>query len=152
MRLMTAYRIAKIFNRRLSKGIEKRSSILNVYIKKLKKLKVDLPPRKAVGQELEVEEKTSNKWETIADIFSFLDTSTLAKENPEAVGSSAKRVFGILSKFIPVLEPINRVIKKFPSRNIATVVKWLGTPTPEHFIHMFAKRKAKETKKEKKEQ
>lgn len=48
--------------------------VLEVYAAKFKQFSVNVKARKLVAKELSVDEQNALKWQTVGDIFSFIDS------------------------------------------------------------------------------
>ncbi len=121
----------------------KESNILEIYAAKFKMLKINIKARKLIAKELSVEEANALKWQTIGDIFSFIDSSSLAKEHPKEAVRVLKIVAGIITVIYPASAVITGIIIALPQSKAALMMEWLGKPTPEHIIHEIANKKAK---------
>ena len=121
-------------------------NILDIYAAKFKMLKMNVKARKMIAKELSIEEQNALKWQTVGDVFSFIDTSSLAKEHPKEASRVLKIVAGIITAVIPASAPITAVVIALPQDKAAQLVEWLGKPTPEHIIHKIAEEKSKKAK------
>ena len=139
--------VAQVIGKNIAESNEEEVSIIELYAYKLKTLKLNVTARKAVAKQLTVEEKNALNWQTVGDIFSFLDASSLAKENPKEAARLLKLIVGIVGALVPTFAPISAVIVMLSTKDAATLVEWLGKPTPEHVVHEIAKRKSKKLKK-----
>lgn len=119
------------------------NGILEVYAEKFKMLKVNLKARKLVAKELSIDEQNALKWQTVGDIFSFIDTSSLAKEHPKEAVRVLKIVAGTITAFNPGVAVVTGIIIALPQKRAAQLIEWLGKPTPEHIVHKIAEKKAK---------
>ena len=138
--------VAKVVSQEIVESDDNKIGIAEIYAYKFKMLKLNVAARKKIAKELTVEERDALRWQTVGDIFSFIDTSTLAKENPKEAAKILKLVAGILGAIFPIISPISVVILALPTKKAASLVEWLGKPTPEHVIHELAKRKSKKAK------
>ena len=125
---------------------EDEKTLLDVYSDKFKNLKLNLRARKKVAKELNVKEKNALNWKTVSDIFSFIDSSTLAKEHPVEAARTLKIVLSVLSAIYAPIAPIAENVNEMSMKNIAKYMEWLGKPTPEHIIHKVAEHYSKNTK------
>ena len=122
------------------------NNLLDIYLEKFKNLEIDVQTRKVIAKELSVEEQKALNWKTVADVFSFIDSSTLAKEHPKEAARILKFVSGILAVIYPLIAPISAIIVALPEKKAALLVEWLGKPTPEHVVHEIAKKKSEGVK------
>ena len=139
--------IAKIIGLDLSKRKENEGNILDVYAYKFKQLKLNASARKEMGKELSVEEKEAMNWETVGDVLSFFDASSLAKENPKESAGLLKTIVSIVGAINPKFKPIAKGINAVPDKQCALIIEWLGKPTPEHIVHEIAKKQSKKKRK-----
>ncbi len=116
--------------------------MLAVYIDKVKEINVNFKARRAIAKTLDIEEIHALRWKTVGDIFSFLDTSTLAKEHPKEFATTFKSAATTIGNIFPIIKPIMNAIKKVPDEKLARVLEWLGKPTPEHVAHVVANKKS----------
>ena len=130
--------VVDVVSDNISEDQELDTSIIDDYREKFKNLKLNLRTRKKIAKELDLGEKTALNWKTVGDIFAFIDSSTLAKEHPREASRILKLVAGIISVFIPVILPVTGIIIALPQKTAASLMEWLGKPTPEHVIHKFA--------------
>lgn len=93
-----SFKVANAVVSNLPKEDEK--TLLDVYSEKFKDFKLSIRARKKVAKELNVKEKTALNWKTVSDIFSFIDSSTLAKEHPQEAARTLKIVLGGISCYI----------------------------------------------------
>lgn len=138
--------VTKVVSKEIIESDDNKIGILEIYAYKFKMLKLNVVARKKIAKELSIEEKSALRWQTVEDVFSFIDTSTLAKENPKEAARILKLVAGILGAIFPAISPIAVVIVALPTKKAASLVEWLGKPTPEHVIHEIAKHKSKKAK------
>ena len=125
---------------------EKDGGIFTAYAEKFKQFKINVKTRKMIAKSLSIEESKALKWKTVSDVFSFIDSSTLAREHPKEAARILKLVAGILTVIYPIITPITTAIVALPQKKAALLVEWLGKPTPEHVIHEIAERKSKGAK------
>lgn len=121
-------------------------SIIDDYRDKFKQFKLNWRARKRIAKELNISEKAALNWKTIGDVFAFIDSSTLAKEHPKEAARILKLVAGILGAIFPVVLPVTGIIVMLPQKAAASLVEWLGKPTPEHVIHKIADSQAERAK------
>ena len=148
MEKQQAVAIAELVNNTIDE--EKDEGVLQLYAAKFKELKLNVKSRKLIAKELKVEEQSALKWQTIADIFSFIDSSTLAREHPKQATKLLKEIAAIIGLIFPLVLPFMSVIIALPQKEAALLMEWLGKPTPEHLAYSIAAKKAKKTKKEEK--
>lgn len=123
--------------------------VLEVYAAKFKQFSVNVKARKLVAKELSVDEQNALKWQTVGDIFSFIDSSSLAKEHPKEAVRVLKTIAGIITVAFPPSSVVTGIIILLPQKQAAEMMEWLGKPTPEHIVHKIAEKKGnkKEMKK-----
>lgn len=139
-----SFKVANAVVSNLPKEDEK--TLLDVYSEKFKDFKLSIRARKKVAKELNVKEKTALNWKTVSDIFSFIDSSTLAKEHPQEAARTLKIVLGVLAAIYAPLATIAKNVDEMSMKNIAKYMEWLGKPTPEHVIHKVADHFSKNAK------
>ena len=136
--------IAKVITE--SANDEEEVSIFTVYAVKFKQLTINVKARKLIAKELSADEQAALRWKTVQDVFSFIDTSTFAKEHPKQAASLLKKIAGIIGIIYPLVLPLTTAIIALPTKKAAELVEWLGKPTPEHVLYKVAQYKAKGAK------
>lgn len=108
---------------------------------------IRIPRRKRarLGEALEVSKEESDTWGTIADVFSHIDTSELAKKNPKAAAIIWKTVSAVIALAFPITAPVAGLIAALPENVAGKVVELSGVATPEHIVHTVAEKKRKKT-------
>ena len=114
------------------------NKLIDDFRERFQNLKLNLRTRKKIAKSLSIDEKKALNWKTVGDIFSFLDTSTLARDHPEEASRLLKIVAGIVGIAFPVALPITGAIILLPTNVAAKLVEYLGKPTPEHVVHAIA--------------
>ena len=90
------------------------------------------------------EEETTNNWQKVSDILSYIDTVKLAKSNPEAVKTVLITILGIVSVIepTPIGEIITGIIMILPANVVAKIVELLGYLLPTHWLSKGAEKLA----------
>ena len=125
---------------------EKDEGVLQLYAAKFKEFKLNVKARKLIAKDLKVDEKNALTWQTVADVFSFIDTSTLAKEHPKQAVKLLKEVAAIIGLVFPPTLPFMTLVIALPQDKAAQLMEWLGKPTPEHIAYKIATKKANKKK------
>ena len=86
------------------------------------------------------EEETTNNWQKVSDILSYIDTVKLAKSNPEAVKTVLITILGIVAVIEPT--PIGEIITLLPANVVAKIVELLGYLLPTHWLSKGAEKLA----------
>ena len=128
--------ISKIVSEEMA--AEQDNKLVDDLRERFQSLKLNLRTRKKIAKSLSIDEKKALNWKTVGDIFSFLDTSTLARDHPEEASRILKIVAGIVGIAFPVALPVTGAIILLPTKVAAKLVEYLGKPTPEHIVHAVA--------------
>ena len=90
------------------------------------------------------EEETTNNWQKVSDILSYIDTVKLAKSNPEAVKTVLITILGIVAVIepTPIGEIITGIIMILPANVVSKIVKLLGYLLPTHWLSKGAEKLA----------
>ena len=117
---------------------EQENKLIDDLRERFQNLKINLKTRKRIAKSLSVDEKRAMDWKTVGDVFSFFDTSSLAKDHPQEAARILKIVAGIVGVAFPVTLPVTGTILVLPAPVAAKLVEYLGKPTPEHVVHKIA--------------
>lgn len=142
----TFKQVSGVFGEQCNEDRSDENGLLRTYLRKFRNMELNLRARKMIAKQLRVEERNALNWKTTGDIFSFLDSSALAEEHPEAAVRAFKLVAGILAVTVPASIPITSAVLLLPPKVTVELMKWLGKPTPEHILHKACDRKAEDAK------
>ena len=126
------------------------TGVFTVYAEKFKELELNIETRKALAKKLDAKEQEALNWKTVQDVFSFIDTSTLAKEHPSQAVSVLRIVASIVAAACAVVNPVVSIVAGvicgLPEKDAAILIEWLGKPTPEHIVYKIAEHNSKDKK------